>query len=205
MKFGRRVAEGAVGLILAALVVTGLAGCGPTYTYLTSTSSESYLAVPHSWKVYDQKTILAQTGSTGSFAYLAFFDDNSHPALKDSLSATAKPWGVIRIRDLAASEQATYSFDSLQNELIEFDQMEQAGQAEAVGPAEVLTAGSLRGIRQEVAVVSGGKTILADMEGYVNNATTKAWALLVGCSAACFNRNQSEINRLVHSWTVGKS
>jgi hypothetical protein len=193
--------------VMASATALVLSACGPTYTYLTSTKSESYLAVPHSWKVFSQNSIMSSTGSngTGSFAYLAFFDDNSQPSLKDSLAATSKPWGVLRIRDLSGSEQASYSFDSLGNELIQLDQMTQSGQAQVVGNTTVLTHGNYRGIRQEVAIAVGGKTLLADEEGYVNSGTTKAWALLVGCSASCFNQNHAEINRLVQSWTVGKS
>ncbi|MBO0747172.1 MAG: hypothetical protein J2O47_02410, partial [Acidimicrobiaceae bacterium] len=108
-------------------------------------------------------------------------------------------------RDLTGQEQSSYSFDSLGNELIQLDQMTQSGQAQVVGNPTVLTHGGYRGIRQEVAISVGGKTLLADMEGYVNAGTTKAWALLVGCSASCFNQNHAEINRLVQSWTVGKS
>jgi hypothetical protein len=193
--------------VLACVTALALSACSPNYTYLTSSKSQSYLAVPHSWKVFDQSSIMASTGSsgTGSFAYLAFFDDNTRPSLKDSLAATPKPWGVIRIRELSASEQNTYSFDSLGNELIQLDQMTQSGQAQIVGNTTVLTHGGYRGIRQEVAISVGGKTLLADEEGYVNSGTTEAWALLVGCSATCFNQNQGEINRLVQSWTVGKS
>jgi hypothetical protein len=192
-------------VVLAAVVAVVVSACGPTYTYLTSTSSQSYLAVPHSWKVFDQKAIAASTGSTGSYPYFAVFDANPNPSLKDAVSPTSQPWGVLRIRDLASSERETYSFDSLSNELIQFDQLSQAGQAAVVGDAEVLTHGALRGISQEVAIQDGSKTILTDEVGYVNNTTTKAWALLVGCSATCFTRNHSEITRLVHSWTVGKS
>src|ERR1700722_17207777 len=123
MRVGRRRVDNVVGVAVAAVLVAPLSACAPTYTYLTSSSSQSYLAVPHAWKVYDQKTILAKTGSTGSFPYLAFFDDNAHPSLNDSLSPTTQPWGVLRIRDLAASERETYSFDSLSNELIQLDQL----------------------------------------------------------------------------------
>ena len=193
--------------VLAGATALALSACAPNYTYLTSASSQSYLAVPHAWKVFNQSTIQSSTGSSGSgsFAYLAFFDDNSRPSLKDSLAATSKPWGVLRIRDLSGSEQTSYSFDSLSNELIQLDQMTQSGQAQVVGNTTVLTHGGYRGIRQEIAISVGGKTLLADEEGYVNNGTTKAWALLVGCSASCFNQNHAEINRLVQSWTVGKS
>lgn len=191
--------------VMAAVTALVLSACGPTYTYLTSTSSQSYLAVPHSWKVFNQHSIMSSTGSSGSFAYLAFFDDNARPSLKDSLSATSKPWGVLRIRDLSGSEQASYSFDSLGNELIQLDQMTQSGQAQVIGNPTVLTHGGYRGIREEIAISVGGKTLLADEEGYVNSGTTKAWALLVGCSSTCFNQNHAEINRLVQSWTVGKS
>lgn len=193
--------------VLAAAALA-LSACAPTYTYLTSSSSQSYLAVPHSWKVFDQKSILSSTGSGsagGSFAYLAFFDDNKRPSLKDSLAATPKPWGVLRIRDLSSQEQSSYSFDSLTNELIQLDQMTQSGQAQVVGNATVLTHGQYRGIRQEIAIAVGHKTLLAEEEGYVNSGTTKAWALLVGCSATCFNQNHAEINRIVQSWTVGQS
>lgn len=206
---GRRSLRGTLirlsALATAAVAAGVLSGCGPTYTYLTSTSSQSYLRVPHSWKVFDQKSIESKTGSSGSFPYLAFFDDNPRPSLKDPLTATAKPWGIIRIRNLSGNEQATYSFDSLNNELIQFDQLSQSGQAQVVGNSTLLTHGSYRGVRQEVQIQDGGKTLLAEEAGYINNGTTKAWALLVGCSATCFNRNHAEINRLVHSWTVGKS
>lgn len=197
---------GPLGAVLAAAVAAGaLAGCSATYTYLTSRSSQSYLAVPHAWKVYDQKAILAATGSASTFPYLVFFDANRHPSLKDTLSPTPEPWGVLRIRDLSSSEQATFSFDSLDNELIQLDQLAQAGQAQVLGSSTLLTHGTYRGVRQEVALQDGTQTILAEEAGYVNRATTKAWALLVGCSATCFHTNLAVIDRVVQSWTVGTS
>lgn len=204
---GRRRATTVAAAVLAGVTALVLSACAPTYTYLTSSKAESYLAVPHSWKVFNQQSIMSSTGSSGSgtFTYLAFFDDNKRPSLKDSLAATPKPWGVIRIRELSSSEQESYSFDSLGNELIQLDQMTQSGQAQVVGNTTVLTHGGYRGIRQELAIDVGGKTLLADEEGYVNSETTEAWALLVGCSASCFNQNKGAINRIVSSWTVGKS
>jgi hypothetical protein len=195
----------AVGAVAASVCAVALSACGATYTYLTSSSSQSYLAVPHSWKVFDQHTIESKSGSTGSFPYLAFFDANKRPSLNDSLRATVQPWGIIRIRDLSASEQSTYSFDSLSNEFIQLDQLTQSGEAQVVGSPEVVTEGGLRGIREEVEVEVGkNQNVIFEQAGYINNTTTKAWSLLVGCSATCFQQHQSEITRLVHSWTVGK-
>jgi hypothetical protein len=195
-------------LLAAGMFVTaaiGLTGCGPTYTYLTSSSSQTYLAVPHTWRVFGQQTIETRSGTTGtgSFPYLVYFDGNHAPKLADSLSATAQPWGILRVRDLGSDEQGTYSFDSLDNELLELDQLTKAGAAQVVGNSELLTHGSLRGVRQEVAINTGGKTVLVDEAGYINNATTKVWSLLVGCSSTCFQQHHVEITRLVHSWTVG--
>lgn len=205
-----RVQRGVSWRVLAAglaaiLAVAILSGCSADYTYLTSTASQSYLAVPHSWKVYNQKAILAQTGTSSSFPYLVFFDGNRHPTLKDTLSPTPQPWGVLRIRDLSGSEQVSFSFDSLNNELIQLDQLSQSGQAQVIGNSTLLTHGGYRGVRQEISLQDGSETIVAEEAGYVNNATTKAWALLVGCSSTCFSRNHAEINRVVRSWTVGKS
>jgi hypothetical protein len=204
--FGRKWAK-QVSLLVAA--ASGLAACGPTYTYLTSQSSESYLAVPHAWKVYDQSAIdNAAGGSSGvvKMSYLSIFDANPHPSVKkDPLHPTAKPWGVIQIRQLAANEIPDYSFDSLENEIVQFSELQSDNEASVVGEAKEVTHGNYRGVTQEIEIREGEQLVLADESGYINTSTTKSWALLVGCSESCFNTNHAEITRLVHSWTVGKS
>lgn len=193
------------GWTAAALVIVATAGaCSARYTYLTSSSSHTYLAVPHGWKVFDQHQIEAAVGTTGSFPYFVYFDANPKPQVSNALTATSQPWGIERVRDLAGSEQVGFSFDSIDNELVQIDQLTESGSAQIDGQPRLLIHGTYRGVRQQVTMTAGdGSTVEFVQAGYVNNATNRVWALVVGCSATCFARNSGAIDRLVSSWTVG--
>lgn len=192
--------------LVAGLVAVVLSGCAPNYTYLTSVSSQTYLKVPHAWRVYDQKAIEAKEPVKGqAFPYLAIFDANSKPSLDHLLTPTSQPWGVLQVSDIDPSDQVSFSLDSLTNEVIQVDQLSQTGQVQVVGSPALLSHGSFRGIQEELELQAGKQTLVAEQVGYTNDTTSRAWVLLVGCSANCFNQNHAEITRLVQSWIVGKS
>lgn len=192
---------------VAAAAVLGalLAACAPSYHYLASTSSGTYLKIPYSWKVFGQKTLRQQGFITGRVPFLEVFDDSSHPTPHHLFEGTSKPWGLTGVLSVSPSSQLNYSFDSLLNTLVPLDQLQNDPSVTVTpisGP-QVITRGSLRGIEATFEIRPMGQGAFDfEQAALVNPATTQTWVLAVGCSPSCFAQHRSTINSIVNTWFV---
>lgn len=214
MRFGRREApnRGSVrrrvttvaGAVTAGAVALVLSGCAPTHTYLTSSSAQTFLAVPPSWKVLHDKALDVTPEAAAAGAYTAFFDHNAKPAFPyDYKRPTAQPWGVVVAQPLSADEQQEVNLDLLGNFLVNVDGLSQKHQA-AVLSQTVLHHGIYRGTREEIAFDGkSGMPVEAELESYTDSATDRVWTMMVGCSPDCFQTNKGQINQVVDSWIIG--
>src|ERR1700682_1354147 len=100
-----------------------LSSCGGSrYHYLSSTATQTFLKVPSSWQVFQQKQILAHLDITDPSAtqrqplpFYVVFDADPSPSLDHDVTGKY-PLGVVRVRTLSSQERDSFSMASLRNE-----------------------------------------------------------------------------------------
>jgi hypothetical protein len=200
-------------LVLGAALALVLSACaGGRYRYVSSSSTETFLKVPSSWRVYSQGQILAHVDAADPsvqprkpLPFFVVFDAAPSPSLDHDVTSAAYPFGMVRVRTLAADEQDTFSLSSLRNEVVNVDQLEQADSTSVtpLKPAQLITRRSLRGSHLEYTVdASGGASFTVDQVGLVDSSTHTVWFVIVGCTTSCYRANTAAIRRVIDSWTV---
>src|SRR5579859_60659 len=196
----------------SAVLALLLSSCGGSrYHYLSSTSTHTFLKVPSSWQVFQQKQILAHLDVTDPtaapqrpFPFFVVFDADPSPFLDHNVRGNY-PLGVVRVRTLSADERDTFSMASLRNEFVPVDQVLQSdpNAVSALTPPTSITHGGLRGSHLEFTVqVPSGGSFTYDQIGLVDAATHTVWLLVVGCNTTCYRSNEATIHRVADSWTV---
>jgi hypothetical protein len=192
--------------VIVSLSILAASCSGTSATYLTSTSTHTFLKVPSDWKVFNQSTIRSEvkSGSTPPFPFLAAFDADPKPSLNHNFSDAKYPWGLVRVRDLGEAEHDTFSLASLRNEVVKVDDVEQqdANAVQVLGTPKLLTHQGLRGTKLEYSIHLNGEDFTVSQTGYVDQPTQRVWLLILGCETACFQRNAAAIHRVADSWIV---
>ncbi len=182
-----------------------LAGCGTSAIYIGTTTQEMFYKLPNGWKVYNEKTLEHDgviTGSGPLFESIATSDRSIDPSTVPA--ASHGPWAEAVVASLSSTAQQQVSFSSLNDIFVPVDQLNQQAQGSVseLAQPQLVVRGGLRGTRIEFQVPSQTGMMSFVQEALVNSPSDKIWALIVGCSSACFNANQSEINNIIDSWTV---
>lgn len=203
----KRGLRGAITGTGAALVGTlvALSGCSPDYRYVTDPPAGVYLKLPRDWATFDQAILARSHLVSGSLPFLEVFAAGPHADPHSVFGPTSRPWGLLEVADISASQRLGYSFDSLLNAVVPIDQITSDPSATVVpaGPEAVITRGPLRGVRGSFRVSTrGAAPFQFEQLGLVNPATSRSWILLVGCSPACFAAHSRAITGIVGSWTV---
>jgi hypothetical protein len=198
----------------AALALTACADSG--YQYVKAPTSDAFFKVPDGWKLYSLEDApvtdrVAPLDTGGPSPWRLVFDASPQPSI-DHLgdpSATA-PVGIAVVEDLPAGASDGISVAAVRagfmggQDPLDLLGSGQAG-LEAVTVEPFAGAGGARGshlvFNQQVA---DGTWQTVDQTVVLNGAATRAYQLLVQCSAECYQANRSEIDRVVASWTVGK-
>src|SRR5579859_28990 len=110
-----------------------LSSCGASrYHFLSNTSTQTFLKVPSSWQVFQQKQILAHLDVTDPSAtrrqplpFYVVFDADPSPSLDHNVTGKY-PLGVVRVRNLSTDEHDSFSLASLRNEYVPVDQVLQS-------------------------------------------------------------------------------
>jgi hypothetical protein len=190
-----------------------LSACGGSqYHFISSTSTQTYLKVPSGWHVYSQPQILAHLDAADPTAkprhkapFFVILDGDPAPSLDHDPRSSRYPFGLVRVRSLASSEQDTYSLQSLRNEVLNVDQLQQASPdaVAAIGPGRLITHGNLRGTHLEYTVHGpDGSNFTVDQVGFIDSPTRTVWFLFIGCATACYRTNAASIHRVADSWIV---
>ncbi len=192
--------------VLSVVAAVAVACSGSGYTYISSSSTRTYLKVPDDWKVFKKDEVLARAGGVLKFdetdRFLVAFDAHPKPSLSHSFVTGDYPFGQVRVRALGDEEADLYSFAMLRNEIVEVDELYQADQLEPLANVRQLTEKGLRGSRLEYSVTREQGTFVMSQVGFVDTATRNVWFLAVGCSASCYQRHKRAIHDVMDSWTV---
>lgn len=196
------LAGGAVALTL------GLSACSSGLV-VASRADRFYLRLPSGWKTYYKSQLLSNP-KWSMFAlnpprvFLAA-TGGPHPNISQPLSSSNYPWAVFVVEDLAGTAQQSLTLSSLSDVVLPVDQLSQQGTpVQQLQQGQLLVRGALRGTKMayEIGSGTGGGAIDYQQETWVNSATDRVWALMVGCSPDCYKTNGSLISSIVQSFYV---
>jgi hypothetical protein len=208
------VARRLVPLLALAAPALGLASaCSPSATYLGSASEGHYFKVPPSWHVVSREELgqLALPSTHGAAAAKAQGDSYfvyvglaaGSPRLGAAGLTGGVPWALGLVQSLGSQDQASLSLAGLQDEVFNPDSASQQGvPVTQLAPTDVVVRGGLRGTRVAYEIDSPDGSIAFEQEAVTNSPTDKVWAVLVGCSPACFRDHRAVASRIVGSFTV---
>ena len=193
-----------VGVVALASV---LSACANNHV-VSSKHQDVYFNVPSSWRVYSEHALARTTKFQGLLsnppAFIAAAVASAHPAASQAFSPSSYPWAIALVRQLDPTTRAQMSFEGLSDVLVNVDSLNQEGAAvQPLAQSKLLLNGSLRGTVVSYQIGTGPSTAIDyEQATWVNSATTKVWALMVGCSANCYQLNKSEIDRVIQSFYV---
>jgi hypothetical protein len=200
----------AAGLTLAASVL--FAACaGSGYTYVKSSSNNTYFKVPKDWKLYGQDDVLDRSqrpredaDATG-LRYLAVFDADPAPSLDHDLQTARYPFGLVRVRELDIEERDAFSLASLRNEVVPIDEIieRDLGEIELVErPQSIRMPKGLAGSRLVYTVRTPEGSFTVHQTGLVDPETRIVYFFIVGCEERCFAEHRRTIDEIAESWTI---
>ena len=211
-----RVAKGLVGgcaLLLGATV----AGCGaPQYTYIANSSANTYFKVPYGWHKISPSSlsaaIEAATGSS-STAWSVAYEAGSHPTANDFLSFdNDEPFVFSEVGELTTTASQELSYDTLRDFFLPVTSAARSAVAKGFPLTnfkqirdEVLTPGQgVHGVRETFDYTYiDGSTDTFDEVILTNADQTEVYLLVLHCTAACYSNDQTEINDVMSSFTIG--
>lgn len=202
------VARAAAAASLTALAM--LLGACSDGKIVSSEAQQLYVRLPSNWTLYNAKTV---EGGNSFFSGMgqspeAFFEGASaspHPNPSDLFSPSAYPWAIIAVARLTSTAQLQMSVEGLSNVLIPIDELAEQGDSfDQLSPPQSLVKGTLHGSLVSFEFGTGSPNSAFDYEQstWVNNSTTKAWVLIVGCSPTCYEEQHAVLQRVISSFYV---
>jgi hypothetical protein len=215
-----------VGATLTTACVILATACGtPSYHYVKNSEERLYFKVPRQWERVDQQSLdrfeLQGVDEDSRAARLVdeltwsiAYEDSDEPSPTHLLGGVEDPIAYARVQRLLEPQRGTVSFDWLRNLVLPVTESarEQAKAQEALPPGfeliedEVLTPGhGLRGVHVVFNYSLGGALQTFDQTAYVNDDASRAYLLLVRCTADCYRDRGPELREVVGSFTVRES
>ena len=209
----RRVRVVHVAAALATAAAVALTSCGGSdYRYVKNSSLSTYFKVPDDWHLWDQDEIVLGSEDMTPQAreqlremqWIVAFDGAPEPDPTGSIATAQYPQGFARVRAIQPDERDTFSLKDIRNEALEIDEVQAATNAvEVIESIDVVGPDGLRGSHLVFNVPrDGGGYFTVDQIAMVNAETTVVYALVVGCDAECYVKNESQIKEITDSWTV---
>ncbi|MEO7836743.1 MAG: hypothetical protein ABIS21_03750, partial [Acidimicrobiales bacterium] len=134
------------------------------------------------------------------------FDASPKPSVRNVLSATSHPTGLVQVRNLSPNERDTFSQSSLRSLLLPFDPLSES--AAETGDVEVL---GTREVDQDGFHGSEFLLNLKTKEGgmikwrqiaLVDTKVSRAHVLAITCNIDCYETNEGVIEKVISSWKV---
>ena len=214
-----RVVKGLVGGCAVLLGAT-VAGCGaPQYTYITNSSSSTYFKVPYGWHKISPSSLTqaleAATGSSGG-AWSVAYEAGTHPTAKDFLGFdNDQPFVFAEVGQLTSTASNELSYDSLRDFFLPVTSTARSNVAkDATFPLsnfkqirdQVLTPGraGVHGVRETFDYTYlDGSADTFDEVILTNADQTEVYLLVLHCTETCYSNDQSAINDVMSSFTIG--
>jgi hypothetical protein len=205
-------------LLAAALTTVGLSGCGaPQYTYVADSSAGTFYKVPHSWHPISQKSLnaaLAAAGGSGDGIWSTAYDADSAPSADHFLAAdVGQPFVFAEVGTLSPTVSAELSYNMLRDFMLPVTSTARSEDAQSGFPLtnfkqlrdDTITGKQgVHGVRETFQYTFPNGTADTFDEDVLTNADqTVVYFLMVHCTNSCYTSNQTNINTVMSSFTVG--
>jgi len=212
-----RVAKGLVGGCALLLGVT-LSGCAaPQYTYVANSGESTYFKVPNGWHKISDSSLSSElrtaTGSSGG-GWTVAYEAGRKPTAGDFLSfGTAEPFVFAEVGQLSSTASNALSYDQLRDFFLPVTSTARQNAAAQGFPLtsfkqirdQTLTLSQgVHGVRETFNYTyTGGISDTFDEVALTNADQTVVYLLVLHCTTSCYSNDQSEINDVMSSFTIG--
>ena len=205
-------------LLVAVLSTIGLSGCGaPQYTYVSDSSAKAFYKVPYAWHQISQKSLnaaLAAAGGSGDGVWSTAYDADSAPSADHFLAAdVGQPFVFAEVGTLTPTVSAELSYNMLRDFMLPVTSTARQQDAQSGFPLtnfkqlrdDTITGKQgVHGVRETFQYTFPNGTADTFDEDVLTNADqTEVYFLMVHCTNACYTQNQTNINTVMSSFTVG--
>ena len=208
---------GGLTLLFVALTIIGLSACGaPAYTYVADGSAGTYYKVPSQWHQLSQKNLdaaLTAEGLSGDGIWSTAFDAATAPSADDFLAPDlSQPFVFAEVGTLSSTATtrsrttccATSCSRSPRAPGRQDDQLPADRLQVAAGPDDHRRRRACTGFARRSSTPSPpGRPTPSTKTSLTNADQTVVYFLLVHCTNACYEQNQSSINTVMTSFTIG--
>jgi hypothetical protein len=216
-----RSTKGLVGgltlLVATSLAMVGLSGCGaPAYTYVADSAVRTYYKVPTSWHQVSQASLdqMLTSGGGSPSGWVVGFDAGKSPSANDVLSySPTDPVVFSEVGQLSQVAVNSVSYDWLRDFLLPVTSTSRQNYA-ASGNTQlngfiqsrddtITAANGVHGVRETFQYAVSGVNDTFDEVVLTNADQTVVYFLMVHCTSTCYTQNESDINTVMSSFTVG--
>jgi hypothetical protein len=214
----RGLTGGLVFLLVGALATVALSACGaPAYTYVADSAASTYYKVPSQWHQISQQelnaVLQADGGGTGG-VWSTAYDADSSPSGNNFLDPSInEPFVFAEVIPLSSTASNELSYNMLRDLFLPVtsatrQQAEESGYPltdfKSLRDETVTAKQGVHGVRETYQYTFPGGTVDTFDEDVLTNADqTIAYMLVVHCTDTCYTQNQSSINTVLSSFTVG--
>jgi len=205
-------------LMGAALATLGLTGCGsPAYTYVADSSAQTYYKVPSQWHQISQQSLdaaLKAAGTSGDGIWSTAFDGSASPTGDNFLAGDLnQPFVFAEVGTLSSTVSNELSYNVLRDFMLPVTSDSRTQDAEEGFPLTdfkslqdqtISGKQGVHGVRETFDYTfPEGQANTFDEAVLTNADETVVYFLMVHCTATCYSQNQSKINTVMSSFTVG--
>ena len=212
------MSKGLAGLWLV-LIAVMVAACGaPQYTYVANSDQHAYFKVPAGWhKISDSALAKALRGGSGSTTptgvWSAGYDGSTAPSASHVFgSVVPQPFAFALVEPLNSTASNEMSYNQLRDIFLPVTSATRQNAAKGGFPLTgfhllrntMLTPGQgVHGVRVTFNYTfPDGSIDTFDQVAFTNSDDTEIYLLVLHCLASCYQRNHSEIDTVMNSFTV---
>jgi hypothetical protein len=207
-------------LIVGVPTTVGLTGCGaPAYSYVADSAAGTYYKVPTAWHPISQQdidTMLQAEGGSTAGIWSSAFDAGSGPSAEHILAGNlTEPFAFAEVLTLNSTASNALSYNTLRDFILPVTSTTRSSEAEEgfpltdfkqLGDQTITAQQGVHGVRETFQYTyPGGAANTFDEEVLTNADQTIVYLLMVHCINACYAQNQTNINTVMTSFTVGST
>jgi hypothetical protein len=207
---------GGLTLLFGALTMIGLSACGaPAYNYVADGSAGTYYKVPSQWHQLSQKNLdaaLSSEGLSGDGIWSTAFDGATTPSGDDFLAPDlSQPFVFAEVGTLNSTASNELSYNMLRDFMFPVSSTARSEDTnfpltdfKSLRDQTITGAQGVHGVRETFQYTfPTGEADTFDEDVLTNADQTVVYFLLVHCTNACYAQNQSSINTVMTSFTIG--
>jgi hypothetical protein len=201
------------------LTVIMVSACGaPQFTYVSNSDQHAYFKVPAGWhKISDSALAAALRGGSGSGTpsgvWSVGYDGTTAPSASHVFgSVVPQPFAFALVEPLNSTASNAMSYNELRDIFLPVTSATRQNAARSGFPLTgfhllrntVLTPGQgVHGVRVVFDYTfPDGSTDTFDQVAFTNSNDTEIYLLVLHCLASCYQRDHSEIDTVMNSFTV---